>query len=102
MFLSIKIVFFGRQRVFLENCVGGLRLGAFLSTKIVFFDSQGVFCVFLEKKRVWMAGVRISRKKSVSGWLICVFLEKKACLDGRFAYFSRKKRVWMAGSPNNF
>ena len=29
-----------------------------------------------------MAGLRISREKSVSGWLVCVFLEKKACLDG--------------------
>ena len=63
-FLLIKIVFFGRQRVVLENYVGALRLGVFLLTKIVFFASQGVFCVFLEKK---------------------------TCLDSWFAYFSRKK-----------
>ena len=50
-----------------------------------------------EKKRVWMADLRITREKSVSGWLICVFLEKKTCLDGWFAYYSRKKRVLMAG-----
>ena len=29
-----------------------------------------------------MAALAISIEKSVSGWLICVFLEKKACLDG--------------------
>ena len=44
-----------------------------------------------------MAGLRISREKGVSGWLICVFLEKKAGVHDWFAYFSRKKRVWMAG-----
>ena len=30
--------------------------------------------------------LRISREKSVPGWQVCVFLEKKTCLDGRFAY----------------
>ena len=56
----------------------------------VFVDENGLF-------RFAVRILRVSREKSVSGWLLCVFLEKKACLDGRIADFWRKKRAWMAG-----
>ena len=60
--------FFRLERRSSQEKRGSKKIPAFLSRNIR----------FLLRKRIFL------EKKSVSGWLVCVFLEKKACLDGWF------------------